>query len=120
VPQISITGLPQLGMTYQPTVDDALPTTFALLLSGLSDQLHLGLPLPLPLPGAQGCDLLVAATVTELAITDASGNASLPIAIPSSASLVGLDVFHQWAIWDPTVNSLNIVVSDGGKATLGN
>ncbi|MGK0433681.1 MAG: hypothetical protein ACJA0V_002831 [Planctomycetota bacterium] len=120
VPRMSITGMPQLGMTYQPTVDDALPTTFALLLSGLSDQLHLGLPLPLPLPGAPGCDLLVAATVTELAITDASGNASLPVAVPSSASLVGLDVFHQWAIWEPTVNSLNIVVSDGGKATLGN
>ncbi len=120
IPQMSSIGLPQLGMTYQPTVDDALPATFALLLSGLSDQLHLGLPLPLPLPGAPGCDLLVAASVTELATTDASGNASLPVAVPAAANLVGLDVFHQWAIWDPTVNSLKLVVSNGGKATLGN
>jgi hypothetical protein len=120
VPQMSIIGQPQLGTTYQPSVDDALPATFALLVSGLSDQFQQGLPLPLPLPGALGCELLVAADVTELATTDANGHASRAIVVPASGSLVGLDVFHQWAIWDPTVNSLNIVVSNGGRATVGN
>lgn len=120
VPRMGINGLPQLGTTYEPTLDDTLATTFALLVSGLSDQVYLGAPLPLALPGAPGCELLVAATVTELAITDAAGHASLPMAVPNSGALVGLDVFHQWAVWDPTVNALDIVVSDGGKATLGN
>lgn len=119
VPQIGITGLPQVGTSYQPTLSDALPATFALLISGLSDQLHLGLPLPLPIPGAPGCDLLVAATVTDLAITDAGGAANLPMVIPTTPSLVGLNVFHQWAVWEATVNALGIVVSDGGKVTIG-
>lgn len=118
-PQMGIIGQPQLGTTYQPSVHDALPTTIALLISGLSDQFSQGLPLPLPLPGAPGCELLVAADANTLATTDVFGTASGPISVPSSGSLVGLLVFHQWAIWDPAVNSLNMVVSNGGKATVG-
>ena len=33
---------------------------------------------------------------------------------------IGLQVFHQWAIWDPSANNLAIVTSDGGAATIGN
>ena len=120
MPQLGIIGQPQLGTTYRPNLSDALPATFALLLSGLSNQVYLGQPLPLALPGAPECDLLVAADITSLALTDTIGSADLPIAVPSLISLVGYEVFHQWAVWDPTVNGLNIVVSNGGAARLGN
>ncbi len=120
VPQMGIIGQPQLGTTYQPSLSDALPATFALLISGLSDQVHLGQPLPLPLPGAPGCDLLVSIDVTSVATTDLTGATNLPIAVPGLGSLIGYEVFHQWAVWDPTVNALDIVVSNGGKARLGN
>ncbi|MFK7741488.1 MAG: M14 family zinc carboxypeptidase [Planctomycetota bacterium] len=119
-PAISFVGTPNLGATYEPAVSDALPVTFAVLASGLDDQIFQGSPLPLALPNAPGCDLLVAADVLDLAITDANGNAQSPITVPSTGSLVGLEVFHQWLIWDPTVNVLNIVSSNAGFATVQN
>ncbi|MCK5944074.1 MAG: S8 family serine peptidase, partial [Planctomycetes bacterium] len=50
-PAMGTSGLPQLGTSYSPTVSDALPNTFAVLVSGLSDTVANGLPLPAPLPG---------------------------------------------------------------------
>ena len=79
-----------------------------------------GLPLPIALPGAPNCELLVSADVLELAVTDASGAASAPIAVPSNQTLLGLEIFHQWAIYDPSVNNLAIVMSNGGVAKIGN
>ena len=117
---MAVNGLPQLGTSYSPTVSDALPNTFAILISGLSDQSNSGAPLPLALPGAPGCDLLVSTDTLAAQITDAQGQAQGAMAIPNSQSLTGLSVFHQWAIWDPTVNNLSIVLSDGGIATVGN
>jgi|GEM_PF-976230 len=119
-PSMNVAGLPQLGTTYSPTVSDALAGTPAILISGLSDQVWQGSPLPLSLPGAPGCDLLVAADTSAVTVTDASGAANLNITVPNAQSLIGLQVFHQWAIWDPSVNNLAIVTSDGGAATIGN
>ena len=56
----------------------------------------------------------------ELAVTDANGEASSPIAVPNAGNLVGLTVYHQWLIWDPSVNNLNIVTSNAGAATVQN
>ena len=39
--------------------------------------------------------------------------------VPNSQALTGLSVFHQWAVWDPSVNALSIVMSDGAVATVG-
>lgn len=119
-PSMGVTGLPQLGATYSPSVTDALAGTAAVLVSGLSDQAWQGLPLPLSLPGASGCDLLTAADASEVTLTDAAGAASLSVTVPSAQSLVGLQVFHQWAILDPSANAISIVMSDGGAATIGN
>ncbi len=119
-PAIGTNGLPQLGQTYAPTVGGALPQTFAVLVSGLSDQVSQGLPLPLPLPGAPGCALLVSTEALDVAITDAAGAAQSSVSVPNQQSLLGLALFHQWAIWDPAANGLSIVVSNGGAATVGN
>jgi hypothetical protein len=40
--------------------------------------------------------------------------------VPNAANLVGLTLYHQWLIWDPTVNALNIVTSNAGTATVQN
>ncbi|MCK5943551.1 MAG: hypothetical protein KAI24_16330 [Planctomycetes bacterium] len=120
VPAIGFDGLPQLGTVYEPTVRDALGATFALLASGLDNQAYQGVPLPLELPNAPGCDLLVSADALDLTLTDAAGDASSPITVPNVPTLVGLVVYHQWLIWDPTVNGLGIVTSDAGTATVQN
>ena len=119
-PSMDAVGLPQLGASYTPSVTDALPSTPAILLSGLSDQLWQGNALPLSLPGAPGCALLVAAEASAVTMTDATGSANLSVPVPNAQNLIGLQVFHQWAIWDPSANNLAIVTSDGGAATIGN
>jgi hypothetical protein len=91
-----------------------LGNTFAILVSGTSS------PGVIPLPGAPGCNLLTAPEATAVTITDVSGSAQLPIVVPNSIALEGINVYHQWAIWDPTVNNLGIVLSNGGISTLGN
>jgi hypothetical protein len=42
---------------------------------------------------------------------------SASFSIPASPGYIGLSLFHQWAVLDP-INSLGIVVSDAGKATI--
>ena len=119
-PTMSASGLPLLGATYNPTVSDAAANTFAVMISGLSDQTNSGAPLPLALAGAPGCDLLVSTDSFATQLTDGQGQAQGSMTIPNAQNLIGLSVYHQWAIWDPTVNSLAIVLSDGGVATIGN
>ena len=120
VPKMGGQGVPQLGATYTPTLSDALPNTFAIIVSGLSSQVNSGAPLPLALPGAPGCDLLVSTDSTAVEFVDAQGQAQSAVPVPNSQALTGLAIFHQWAVWDPSVNALSIVMSDGAVATVGN
>jgi hypothetical protein len=113
-PAMGVNGAPQLGATYNPTVSDALGNTFAVLVSGLTS------PGMVPLPGAPTCSLMTATELLDLTITNAMGSGSSPIVVPNSAALEGVNIYHQWAIWDPTVNSIGIVLSNGAIATLGN
>ena len=76
-----------------------------------------GAPLPTALPGAPGCNLLVSADVLDLYVTNAQGSASATFSVPASSAYIGADIFHQWAIVD-SVNTLGVVVSEGGRATI--
>ena len=120
VPTLGFGGLPQPGASYDVTVADAAPSSVALLVSGLDDQIFQGLPLPLALPNAPGCELLVSADVLQTAGVTASGDAQGAIGVPNNPSFVGLSVFHQWLVWDPGVNLLSVVASNGGTATVQN
>jgi hypothetical protein len=113
-PAMGINGTPALGTTYNPSVSNALGSSFAILVSGLSS------PGVVPLPGAPTCNLLTSTEALDLVLTSAAGVAQSPIQVPNNGALAGFNVYHQWAIWDPTVNSLGIVMSNGGIATLGN
>ncbi|MEC9049151.1 MAG: M14 family zinc carboxypeptidase [Planctomycetota bacterium] len=119
-PALSFDGLPQLGATYEPTLADAVANSVALLASGLDNQAYQGVALPFELPNAPGCDLLVSADVLDLAPTDANGEARQPIPVPNTPSLVGTVLYHQWLVWDPTVNGLNVVTTNAGEATVQN
>ena len=119
-PSMSVSGLPQLGGSYSPAVSDAAANTVAIFVSGLSSQTNNGAPLPLALPGAPGCELLVSTDTLAVAIVDGQGDASSTMTIPNTQALTGLSVYHQWAVWDPSVNNLSIVMSDALVATVGN
>ncbi|HEB53907.1 MAG TPA: hypothetical protein ENI87_11700, partial [bacterium] len=118
-PALGNQGLPQLGGSYDVTLSDALGTAFGVLASGLSNTTWNGSPLPAPLAGAPGCDLLVSPDVLDMVITSAGGTASRTFGVPNTASLVGFELFHQYAVLD-AVNALGIVMSNGGRALVGN
>jgi hypothetical protein len=119
-PQISHTGLPELGTTYHVEMSYGLESSIAVLVSGLSNTTHNGTSLPTLLPGTSNCDLLVAADALDAVMTTPNGTANAPITVPNTSSMIGLQAYHQWAVWDPTVNALGIVVSRGATATVGN
>jgi hypothetical protein len=112
-PAMGNTGLPSVGNTFDLTLSDALSSSFAILVSSTSSVS------PTPLPGAPGCNLLVTTSVLSLELTTAAGTAASPISVPNVSGLIGQSFFFQWGVWDPTVNSLKIVTSDAGQATIG-
>ena len=118
-PAIGNVGLPILGGSYDVTLADAIPTTFAVMVTGSSDTIHNGVPLPTPLPGAPGCNILAAPAILTTHITDASGTTSGTINIPASPVYIGANLYHQWAVLDGA-NALGIVVSNAGRATVDN
>ena len=120
VPSIGVAGTPQLGATYQPTVIGAPASTFAILASGLSDQVYQGQALPIALPGAPGCDLQVAADALDATTTNIGGFASWPIVVPNQPPLIGLELFHQWYVFDPAANAFGWVSSNAGRALIRN
>ncbi len=118
-PALGNAGLPILGSSYDVTLSDAVATSGAFLVTGLSDTTYQGQSLPAPLPNAPGCDLLVSADSTQLIFTSGSGTAAGTFAVPNATGLVGVQLFHQWAVID-AANALGIVVSGAGRATVGN
>jgi hypothetical protein len=119
-PQIGVEGEPVLGATYDLTLGGVITNSAAVLISGLSNTSYNGAPLPAALPGAPGCSVLVAPQALSAVPTSLIGTASYGIAVPASINLMGMRVYHQWAVLDPSVNSLGIVMSGGGTATIGN
>ncbi len=118
VPALGHTGAPVLGTSYDLTLSNALASTPALMMTGLSDSTYNSTPLPYALPNAAGCALLAAPMSTTFTFTSANGTATHSMTVPNSPSYIGLDLFHQWAVLDPA-NGLGIVVSDAGKAHVG-
>ena len=66
------------------------------------------------------CDILAAPSVTFFTVTSGVGTANDSLAVPNNNSFVGLVIFHQWAVLDVAANTLGIVVSNAGRATVGN
>ena len=64
---------------------------------------------PYPRPG------LISAAV---AVVSPAGDASFAIPVPAQAGLVGVSLFHQWAVLDPG-NALGLVLSNGAQAKIG-
>ena len=114
-PVLESDALPLLGTTYNLSLADGVPSSVAILVSGLSSTGSAGVPLP----GAPGCDLYATPTALNLVTISATGTASSPISIPNSAIFTGLTAYHQWAVLDLGANQLGIVTSNAGVATVG-
>jgi len=116
-PELGNNGLPSLGSNYSVTLAQAVASSPAFIMSGLSDSSYQGTPLPAQITGAPGCDILAAPDATQLLFTSGTGTASAPFNVPNTPIYIGLDLYHQWAVLDP-VNAIGIVVSDAGQASI--
>lgn len=119
VPELSATGLPSLGASFDVDLAEAPGSTFAVLVQGLSDQTYSGGPLPVTLPGST-CDVLVSPDAYASLVTNGAGETSHTIPVPNTNNLVGFEIFYQWVVLDQTANFLGLITSNGGKAKIGN
>jgi hypothetical protein len=120
VPTLGNVGLPIVASTFSITLARAAATSIGLLATGFSDASYAGIPLPWTIPGASPCQLFAAADLlSSIVAIDSSGGATLPFAIPDQAALIGGQLYHQWLVLDPGVNSFGFVFTGAARSTIG-
>jgi leucyl aminopeptidase len=119
VPEIGHDGVALIGRGFDITIERAAANAVTALVLGLSDQVFAGGSLPLPLPGAPGCSLLVSTDRFDQVVASPGGSGRIALPIPNDASLIGLDVFHQWIVVDPAANAFGLAVSAGARSRIG-
>ena len=121
VPELYAVRTPSIGQTFAVHLRDAQPLSAASLCTGFSASSYGGFSPPLDLTqiGAPGCLLLVGPEVVQAQVTDAVGHGSNAFLVPSSNSIVGVELFQQWVCLDPSANALSVVLSNGGHARIG-
>ena len=107
-------GRPLVGRAFQVTLRAAAANSGVALSFDLFPQ-----NIPMDINGMPGCTLLAIPLISLPAVSDANGKANVPLLIPPIPALVGGTLFVQWAIPDPGANQLGLVLSNGGRFTLG-
>ena len=79
----------------------------------------MSLPLSLAALGAPDCELLVSVDLTAVTMTDASGAALVPVAVPNDPALLDAEFFEQFAVLDAAANGFGFVFSNGGAGVVG-
>jgi hypothetical protein len=121
-PSLTATGLPIIGQPITVKLSAARKLSAAICPLGTSNTLWGALPLPFDMTvvGAPGCFLR--ASLDGLIIggaTDANGNAQFTLPIPNAIGLSGVVFYNQWIVFDAPANTLGLVLTNGGKATIG-
>ena len=115
--QISASGRPALGSSIDLQLTGGAPSSLCGLVLGTSASSSAFGPLPLDLAlvgGPAGCFLLNSNDGMQATLADPAGNATLPLPLPSSASLYGLEAYAQWLSLDPAAAAaLPVRMSDG-------
>lgn len=112
-PRVGWQGLPLQGESFNVTLRQAEANGYAFFWLGVSDTSWLGLPLPCNAAslGASACNLLVSVDILYPVPVDATGLASIGVAVPINPALAGLEVFAQTAS-TCSVNSFGFASSD--------
>ena len=113
-PKIGHAGWPILGKNFEITLSAATPSKSCLL--------HLGSRNPnldLRAIGAQGCTMLASIEVVLGTQTNLSGAATTKFTVPTQSSLIGSQLYSQYAVLVRTANTLGITASEGGQVTVG-
>ncbi len=122
IPQLFSTDTPQIGNQFRVRLVQARPSALELLLLGVSNVSWNNQPLPLDLMsyGAPGCRLLLDPFDTQILIANAAGTSNRQYDIPNNIYALGLRFYNQAFVFDPTVNALGFVATNGGVGLIGN
>ncbi|MCA8969296.1 MAG: S8 family serine peptidase [Planctomycetes bacterium] len=108
-------GLPATGATCRIDLAGAAQNTVAILWLG-ARQTNFGIG-----GAAPGCSVYCSYDILLGGVaTGSTGTGSVALNIPSDPKLVGVRFYNQWIVLDKAANSLGIVMSNGGAATVGN
>jgi hypothetical protein len=119
-PVLAARSLGWLGDTMRCEVGPTPANALVLFWIGESATQWQGLPLPLDLAfaGLPGCSILSGPTLTFFRAASGA-RAQFDVAVPSSSTLVGADVFAQSLIADPLANAAGAVTTNGLRLRLG-
>jgi len=111
VPQVSAVGHAGVGGAFGVGLANARIVTPAMLFLAFAQATA---------PLGAGCTAYVGSPVTTfLLFTDVTGFSLFGIAVPGNATLVGLDVFCQWVVFDPAGALSGLALSDALRVQIG-
>jgi hypothetical protein len=108
---------PLLGTVMTGDLVQCPPLTVAFIGAALQD---VNPPIDLGFLGAPGCLAQILATVFDAQAVSALGTANWVLPVPYDQALVGVTVEYQALVFDPTVNSLGLTISNRLRAIVGN
>jgi hypothetical protein len=120
VTQLQAFAPPRIGQTLNVIVNN-LPLNAAFMITGWSDTTSsLGsLPASLAGLGAPGCFARVSLDATNL-LFGSNGTALSSQSFPNNAGLLGVRLYQQALVLEPTINALGGVTSDAALLQIGN
>lgn len=113
-PFLSGSGSAMIGSSPDLNLVAALPNTGVLRMVGTSPG-----SLELTQLGAPGCRLHVQPIVMDLIFSNAIGQASSSLYLPINPALIGEHIYVQDAIYDPAINDLDFITSNGVDILVG-
>ena len=119
-PTISSLRRPWLGEVFDVTIAPVPTNTIGLMIYGLSDATSPLGPLPAPLTalGMPGCTLQVDPVLID-AFLGIGNTATWSVAIPNTATALGVTIYCQGAALDVGANALGLITADHGAMLLG-
>lgn len=120
-PELGFFNVPTIGQSMVLMLERARGSSSAVLVLAASNTIWGGVPLPfdMTLIGAPTCSILASLDLLVNTPTDVTGQANVPVTVPAVAAFVGQPFYNQWLVLDQGANALQIVVSNGGSAVVG-
>lgn len=120
-PSTSASGFPRLGGHVLYSSVGGPPAMPAVMYLGASKTTWNGIPLPLDLGflGAGGCRVLTDPTLGVPLATNAAGNVSQGLTMPSDVGMLGQSFHVQFWILDPPANRLGLITTRGVTTLVG-
>jgi hypothetical protein len=112
---------PWLGDTLTVSLHGAAASSAGLFWLGGSSMLHGTSTLPMNLAafGAPNCSLLASIDATRFLLTDPTGTATFTLAVPNAAALIGLTLYGQGVVVDPSANAAHLAMTNGLRLDVG-